>query len=404
MDSAGDRGIALESFAKARTQFEPYARALDLVNKHITIRPEDIKDASAAYQELAEKLVEKLQWPSGAIRVFPQGSASTQTLIRSPDRTKFDIDAVCRVVIDAGYVSNPLTFFDDVGKGLEGLVVEAKNRCWKVNFPNRPYYIEFTPSVPLESVHIDKNGNDLRRLVAPGYIDTALAVVDRETKTWKTSNPEGLVKWVDEASKYKLVRVVMLKAALEHVMDSVRPVSEQEIAVDDTLRIAIRLFKRHRDMSVFHGHIDRQFQPISVILVTLLTQMYYGLAELGRTFENSVQLLVQLAELLPHMVPSYPTYGYFIGNPTVEGENFAERWNTDEGERAETFAKWCKLLRYDLETILSAADEKTIEEKARKVFGCTRDTGPSDGGGGGGGVSVSPTRRPPPPPRTQGLA
>ncbi|WP_414446789.1 hypothetical protein AB4851_08355 [Burkholderia sp. 22PA0099] len=179
---------------------------------------------------------------------------------------------------------------------------------------------------------------------------------------------------------------------------------EQQIGIDDSLRIAIRLFKRHRDMYVRRGHIEREFQPISVILVTLVTRMYYGLAELNRTFEHYVLLLVELATLLPHMALKLPELGYVVGNPTIEGENFAERWNDDKGERANTFAKWCGILHSDLLSILAITDRDAIEKKAREVFGCTGESGPA-GGGGGGGVPATPANRPPPPPpRGEGLA
>jgi hypothetical protein len=104
------------------------------------------------------------------------------------------------------------------------------------------------------------------------------------------------------------------------------------------------------------------------------------------------------------MVLKLQPIGYVVGNPTVEGENFAERWNRDDGERAETFAKWCGILHSDLMSILSASDEKAIEQKAREVFGCFGDSG-SSGGGGGGGIPATPAHRPPPPPpRGSGLA
>ncbi|BCQ58199.1 nucleotidyltransferase [Burkholderia gladioli] len=399
----GSLEAALEKRAELLPRLEPYANALDIVNKHITVRPDDIKGASDAYMEIAQRLVNKLHWPIEAIKIFPQGSASTKTLIRSPDRTKFDIDAVCGVTVDEAYTRNPMKFFEDVGKGLDGLVIEAKNRCWKIDTPNKPFYIEFTPSVPIDSVAIDSNGMDRRRLLAPQYRDTALAVVDRKTQQWKPSNPQGLVQWVDDASKFKLVRVVSVEA-YDSVEASIEKVPEQQIGIDDPLRIAIRLFKRHRDMYIRRGYIEREFQPISVILVTLVTRMYYGLAELNRSFDHYVLLLVELATLLPHMMLNLPTVGYVVGNPTIEGENFAERWNDDEGERAKTFAKWCGILHSDLLSILATTDRDAIEKKAREVFGCTSESGPA-GGGGGGGVPATPANRPPPPPpRGEGLA
>lgn len=403
--SVASTDSTLEKRAASLPLLEPYARALDHVNKHITIRPHDIKAAVESYGDIAQRLVDRLHWPVDAIEIFAQGSASTKTLIRSPDRTKFDIDAVCRVAIDGAYASDPIKFFEDVGKGLEGLDVKRKNRCWMIQFANKPYYIEFTPSVPLDVVALDSNGLDRRRLLAPNYRDTALAVVDRESEKWKTSNPQGLVQWVDDASKLQLVRTIIMDSAGQAIAASVGLVPEQEIGVDDTLRIAIRFFKRHRDMYVRRGHIEAEFQPISVILVTLLTRCYYGLSELGLSYRHALQVLVEMATLLPHLVYKDSAYGYFVQNPTVEGENFAERWNRDAGERARTFEVWCGLLCADLKSILVLTDERAIEAKTREIFGCTNDDGSSGSDGGGGGIPLSPSHRPPPPPpRTTGLA
>lgn len=399
MDS---RDLMLEKRADEVANLEPYAYALSLINDHITVPQEVIDTAAGAYHEIAYRLVDRLRWPREAIEIHPQGSASTRTLIRSPRRAKFDIDAVCSVDISRIEAYDPMSFFDAIGRALDGLEASAKKRCWSIDFPNKPFYLEFTPSVPIGTVPAEALDCRRRRMLAPEYRHTALAVVDTPTEGWKTSNPAGLGKWVDDVSKRPLVTALLLEKAARKVTADVAPVPEQSINIVDTLRIAIRLFKRHRDMCVYRNFIEAEFQPISIILVTLLTICYDGLADLGRVYPNPVRLLVDLVGLLPHMVEKLPDLGYYVGNPTVEGENFAERWNTDNGERAEAFRTWCRILQADLRTILAASERKEIEAKAREVFGCRADNAPS---GSGGPTPTAITRRPPPPaPRTSGLA
>ncbi|MDN7894376.1 nucleotidyltransferase [Burkholderia cepacia] len=402
MAKAMDSRDLLVDSTRDGTNLEPYAYALSLINDHITVPQEVIDSAASAYQEIAHRLVNRLDWPAEAIEIHPQGSACTRTLIRSARRTKFDIDAVCSVDITRIEAHDPMSFFAAIGRALDGLEVTRKKRCWSINFPNEPFYLEFTPSVPIETVPAMALDRARRRLLAPEYRHTALAVVDTPTEGWKTSNPAGLGKWVDDVSKRKLVAVLLLEKATRTITADVAPVPKQSINIVDTLRIAIRLFKRHRDMCVYRNYVEEEFQPISIILVTLLTICYDGLADLGRVYSNPVRLLVDLAGLLPHMIEKLPDLGYYVGNPTVEGENFAERWNTDSGKRAEAFGTWCGLLQADLRKILAASERREIENRAREVFGCRADAAPT---GSGGPTPTTVTRRPPPAaPRTSGLA
>lgn len=361
--------------------YSPWARALNEANLHITVRPEEIAAAADAYTEVAHHLVTKLRWPSEAIAILPQGSASSQTLIRSPNGgEKFDIDAVCQVDISRVAALDPMGFFQSVGDALEEFEAEAKKRCWNIPFPNRSFYLEFTPSVPLDNVPqhtVDSMAPRYR--TAHAYRATALAVVDTPTERWKTSNPAGMTKWVDDTAKRRLIRqVVMEAAALHKAAADVAPVPDQEVEITDTLRVAIRLFKRHRDMCVRRGIIPADAKPISIIIVTLLTSCYEGLADLGRTYDHPVQLLDELASLVPHLVLKLEDQ-YRVDNPTVEGENFAEKWNQDAGARHRAFVTWCKALSADLKTILALTEPQEISRRVREVFGIPAPT--ADGTG-----------------------
>lgn len=389
---------------------EPFTHALSLINDHITVRQEEIEAASAAYEDISTRLVNRLDWPKNAINIHPQGSASTKTLIRMPDRTKFDIDAVCEVDITKVQAQDPMAFFEAIGEALDGLEVEPKKRCWKINFSGKPFYIEFTPSVPLETIAVSQREALHLKPAEPEFANTALAVVDTPQKKWKTSNPAGIRNWVERVSARTIVANMVLEAFEKSAHANIQPVSKQSVEVEETLRVAIRLFKRHRDMRVHRYEIDRDFQPISIILVTLVTTCYDGLADLidaGELppFAHPVDALIAIADLLPEMIPHNPDWGYQLANPTVVGENFAERWNDDDGERAQTFDAWCGLLRADLERIAALTDPKEIEAETRDVFGCHAESNPSgSGGSGGSGPFISIPRPPSPAPSTPGLA
>ena len=384
----------------------PWARELQFVNLHITVSQEDIEAAKNAYTVVGHHLVRKLNWPDDVIKVHPQGSAITQTLIRSPDNSKFDIDAVCQVDISRVDALNPVGFFNKVGDALFELSATAKKRCWNIHFKGENFFLEFTPSVPLENLPSQVLEDMDARAPAQDYISTALAVVDIPTKKWKTSNPAGFAKWVDDTAKVQLVcKVAAESATFFKAAADVAPVPDQDVEITDTLRVAIRLFKRHRDMCARRELIDKNFKPISVIIVTLLTDCYAGLSDLGRTYDNPVHLLADLANLLPGMV-DVVNEEFRIDNPTVSGENFAERWNEakDGSDRQKAFFTWCDILASDMTLILSAQGEKEIRERVRDVFGCPPDSSSPNGFGGTGGAKPVRQSTPPPAPRTAGLA
>ena len=382
--------IAFDSASGAKVSWQTLTQELNTINRHITVNTDEFDEAANDYHEISELLVEKLHWPNDAIRIIPQGSSSTKTLIRAPGSGKFDIDAVCVVDLSRIEAKEPMTFFKKIGEALEHWEPSAKKRCWCVNLTNRRYYIEFTPSVLLNTIH-SQEGVNIRFRPSNRYIDTALAVVDTPTQGWKTSNPEGFTSWVsDQAERTILFSFFQEKSAMEaFASDSVAPVPKQQVPLSDTLRIAIRLLKRHRDISVQRGYFETDLKPISVIIVTLLTQCYEGLADNGASYTHPVQLLLDLAELMPGMV-ELRNEEYWIENPTVADENFAEKWNTDR-KLKEVFDNWCELLIDDLQNILSSTDERSLSENMRRVFGCTAATG-SVAPSNSGLTSQSPSR------------
>lgn len=403
-----DRATTTEDSARRLQQRDllaPYAREIAYVNGHITVDRRKIDEATEAYERVAEVLVRNLEWNEEDIRVFPQGSASTQTLIRSSDGSKFDIDAVCRVNRSRIDEHDPIAFFDAVGQAIEELGAERKKRCWRINETNTDHYLEFTPSVPFgRSLEATMESLGLRRRPAAGYEESALAVVDTPSESWKTSNPEGFANWVNQQSGRRLLREVMLSEdSGPTAMKGAEPVPNQEVDLSDTLRIAIRLFKRHRDMLVRRNVLEAEEKPISVILVTLLTSCYEGLAHQGRVYDHPIELLIDLAELMPNMVEIRQGQ-YWVANPTVEGENFAERWNEDDGARKRAFDVWTGGLHADLVRILKCHDEANLREVVRDVFGCTTPRPGSGDGSDGAGLGLKEPRRPRPAPKTQGLS
>lgn len=76
------KSLSLESFQGSGYFLKGLADDIQMVNDHIKVDEEVFDEASSDYEKIANKLVEKLKWPNDSIRIIPQGSVSTKTLIR----------------------------------------------------------------------------------------------------------------------------------------------------------------------------------------------------------------------------------------------------------------------------------------------------------------------------------
>ncbi|HID72578.1 TPA: nucleotidyltransferase, partial [Candidatus Micrarchaeota archaeon] len=290
--ASASSSLTMESM-EGNLVMDTFEQALKHVNNYITINKQQITKAEEAYEEVGQYLVQELKWNERDIYIVPQGSAATQTLIRSPRNKNFDIDAVCRVNIQRIDLANPVDFFNIIGNCLKkryGEDVAAKNRCWNINLVGEGFYLEFTPSVPLGEMTDEQKVNmesmKYQATFEPNYSATALSVVDNKEQSWKPSNPEGFTQWVKETAALSILTKPGKEVAVLSAEARVDPVPDQEIPDGDILKLAIRLFKRHRDMCVYRNIFKSKYQPISVILVTLITGIYEGLATTEAKYHN----------------------------------------------------------------------------------------------------------------------
>lgn len=110
--------VELREAFNQNTYIGRLAYELDVINQHITVDPVLFEEAAQSYQEIGEHLVTKLHWSNEDISIIAQGSCRTRTLIRSPDASKFDIDAVCEVNISRIAANDPVGFFNKIGIAL----------------------------------------------------------------------------------------------------------------------------------------------------------------------------------------------------------------------------------------------------------------------------------------------
>jgi hypothetical protein len=101
------------------------------------------------------------------------------------------------------------------------------------------------------------------------------------------------------------------------------------------LKRFVQIFKRHRDI-MFEGEDNA---PISVIITTLATKSYLYCIE-NFDYDNEYDLML---DVLKYMTKSdfieKRGENYWIENPTVNDENFAEKWN-QKPIKKKNFDKW----------------------------------------------------------------
>jgi hypothetical protein len=386
--------ISLEHFVPERIL--PF---LHEVNSFISIKDSEVEEASSAYENLAELLVKNLNWPRENIKIHPQGSAISRTLIRSPySNDRFDIDAICEIDHPDAYKDGAIKFFTDIGQSLEDedFDIDKKKRCWRVLWRGKSYYIDLTPAVKSNLISIDAS-NVKYFPQSSQYSEDAVWVVNEPTGEWYSSNPRGFSKWVLDRNidSSHLVYQMAFESLDEVTRASAEPVPEQDIGMDENLLLAIRLFKRHRDMQVYNNKVSNEFKPISVIIVTLLGQCVNAMRANGRHFSSIVELLEVLAATIPELV-DYHDGQPVVPNPTAPDENFADRWLEDSKKRMLSFYSWVASLQADLRRLSVANDDDSRQTVIKEIFGCSGMTSsPSPGNGGNplaSGVPGTPSR------------
>lgn len=328
--------------------------------RRLELDPAARADAEREYNALADRVAERLDLPRHSVDVIPQGSMRTQTTIRPPGRSNFDLDVVF-VLSGPRYANcDPELFFQEFGEALGGNeeitgTPTPKNRCWRLPFPGKPFYFDVTPATP-----------DLVRTSG-----AALRVRDPET-AWSPSNPTEFAQWFcDRADLQFSFQSATGLGALVEARKSVEPLPSDPAGIDDILRRTIQLVKLHRDNLYFAETEERKAAwPISVIIVTLAGRAFENIWSSRRnSFTSPIEVVLAVIEDMPNWITQNENGHYLVCNPALDSENFAERWNTDDGLRASEFFRWHRRLEADIEALLTDEYSKSSENKLKAIFG-----------------------------------
>jgi hypothetical protein len=327
----------------------------------LELSPEKRLAAENRYKELGRHVARKLGIGENDAHVLIQGSMRTQTTIAGDGRENFDIDVVVKLCGPRFEgLRESESFFKQFGTSLEGLdgagEARPKNRCWRLPYPGEPFYFDVTPAIPMSE-----------EITA-----THLRVRDPVT-TWSPSNPEEFADWfctiANKRFPFQEERLRKLAFEAKTTVDSM---PKEKVRIDDILRRMVQLMKLHRD-SYYKRQSEarRECKPISIILVTLAANAYDEIVmNEAHLHSSAIEVALEVVERMPKFIDRRA--GIRVDNPALPGkagENFAEKWNTDDGLRNAEFNKWHEQLMVDLEALFSEEYSKRSENRIHSVFG-----------------------------------
>jgi Second Messenger Oligonucleotide or Dinucleotide Synthetase domain len=325
--------IKQETEADLFRKEEIYA-ILEEICQDLELTPSQFEAARKSYEEVGAWLSASANPLLNWIEVYAHGSIGLGTTVKPIGRKDFDADVIC-LVTNFRSSESPAELKRMVGDRLRenekyARMLEEKKRCWRLNY-EKAFHLDISPTIPNRHC---TNGGEL--------------VPDKKLREFKPTNPKGFKIWFDEKSKLQ-ARFKIRKALSTESQANVEPFPSQK-AIKGVLRRTVQLLKRHRD--IHFENVKEDIAPISIIITTLASKSYeFCIGQF--VFDSPLDLLIAVVRMMPHFIER-PFIGgkkiYVVPNDTTQGENFADRWNS-EPERAQAFYSWHDKVLSDFEKL-----------------------------------------------------
>jgi hypothetical protein len=310
--------------------------------------PPDLRAAAThEYRRVGDWLSAHADGENGWV-VYPQGSFLLNTVVLPEGRDEYDVDTVCRRLIEKAATTQAL-LKGEVGEALvnylqahrdlaDGPVArKERNRCWTLKYAaSQRFHLDVLPGIPNPESQPD-----------------GLLITDSELREWQRTNPLAFARWFKTAAHTEFIqkRAMLAEAA------RTPPAQIPDWEVKTTLHRVVQVLKLHRN---HHFREDLGLRPASILVTTLAAHAYRGEQDL-------YSALLQTVELMPGYVTSTPT-GLCVPNPVEPRENFADRWR-DQPELARRFFGWVKQLGEDLREAESVTGIDRVTARLQESFG-----------------------------------
>jgi hypothetical protein len=325
---------------------------LERLGSEIDLSDAQLELARARYQSVGEWLAgSPNSWLHGS-SIFAQGSVALKTAKKPVGRDEVDVDLVQHLKAAPPSVP-PSQIKGVVGARLREhatyrAMLEEMPRCWRLNYSGA-FHLDITPAV----WHVS----------APA---PALLVPDKRLERWMPSNPIGYRELFERRAA---LRARMILARADGITaDSVEAFPIQ-LGAKGPLRRIVQLLKHHRDLWFQPPQIS-DLKPISIIITTLAAQSYERAVASG-IYDTEYDLVVAVLEGMPDYIQVISRTGatfYSVPNETVEGENFAEKWNRDP-RLAQAFSRWHQSAVSTLTSLLNIEGMDLLAEYTSRHFG-----------------------------------
>jgi hypothetical protein len=330
----------------------PLGRFIDRICQSLELTRTQQENARDRYESVGEWLAKSPSNLLHGVTIYPQGSIALGTTVRPIGHNEHDVDLVCFMPALSEAMPPDLVKCA-VGERLRenayyAKILEEKRRCWRLNFAGE-FHMDITPSI--QNVHC-QNGGEL--------------VPDKALKSWKPTNPRGYRDLFERRASIK-PNIARLRAEFAADSGSVEALPTLD-GNKDVLRRAVQVAKRHRD--IYFLKRDCDLAPISVIVTTLLARSYEMCAT-NRVYDNGYDLLLDTVHLMKVYVETDVVNGHkhwLVRNETTEGENFAEKWNSDT-RLPKAFYDWHDALVTTIETTDAALGLDELSRQLSASFG-----------------------------------
>ncbi|HHH54495.1 MAG TPA: nucleotidyltransferase, partial [Bacteroidetes bacterium] len=302
-------------------------KKLVIIGKSLDLTPTQYKLAKSRYEAVGKWLADGEYCLFGTGKkqcfkdgnIYPQGSIRLETAVKPIGQNEFDIDLVFFTPNISVDDISPEFLKELIGNRLQehetykNMLTET-NRGWCINYADE-FHLDITPS-------LDKQDEPY---------NTSELVADSKLKNYMTANPKGYSKWFDDSSliipMFPLTRELFKSdLSMEENIVAMESAAEiEELPEHEPTKLLLKrfvqIFKRHRD-TMFEGKDDA---PISVIITTLATKSYLYCIE-NFDYNNEYDLMLDTLQYMKKYI-DIKNGLYWIENPSIKSENFAEKWN-----------------------------------------------------------------------------
>ena len=264
------------------------------------------------------------------------------------EKDEYDVDLVCLLKNGS---TLPLSRIKSlVGDRLKAhgtyrqMLEEEGKRCWTMQYDE--FHMDILPCVPKNNYYVEP------------YL-TAIKLTHKND--WgsyepRFSDPYAYHAWFEDRMK-DILHIEKSNYAARNNVDITKVPTYK---ARTPLQKAIQLLKRHRDILFQDNDEDA---PISIIITTLAALAYNGEA-------NVYEALCNIVEKMPQFIEKRGSE-YWIANPVMHEENFADKWNEVPSKPA-AFAYWLKRVKKDLITDpLACFGQDNIANQYKQALGKT---------------------------------